>query len=52
MSSVQIGWDYNHDGDSRFGHYATPDEAHIVFWDAAQLFAQLEEMNRESSEVA
>lgn len=50
--SVQIGWDYNHDGDYRFTTYATPDDAHRVFWDAGELFKQLEEMNRESTEVS
>lgn len=49
--SVQIGWDYNHDGDYRFTTYATPEAAHMVFWDAGELFKQLDEMNRESCEV-
>lgn len=52
VMSVQIGWDYNHDGDDRFFRYATPDGASSVFWDAGQLFTQLEEMNRESTEVS
>lgn len=51
VKSIQIGWDYNHDGDYQYTTYSTPDDAHMVFWDAGELFKQLEEMNRESCEV-
>lgn len=38
VGSYQLGWDYAHDGDSRFSEYATADEAASVFWDANRLF--------------
>lgn len=50
VQSVQIGWDYNHDGDE-FSTRKTPGEASVVFWHASRLFDQLDEMGRETCEV-
>lgn len=38
ISSFQLGWDYQHDGDSDYAELATEDDAGSVFWDASQLF--------------
>lgn len=43
IGSFQLGWDYNHDGDSRFAEYATPSDASEVFWDANRLFEEASE---------
>lgn len=36
--SFQLGWDYNHDGDSYYLECATADDAGSVFFDASRLF--------------
>lgn len=41
-TSVQVGADYHHIGDSRFSRYATMDDAYEVFADAEKLFDYLE----------
>ena len=38
IGSFQLGWDYSHDGDSRYNEMATKDDAGSVFWDADRLF--------------
>lgn len=43
ITSYQVGWDYNHDGDARFTRNATADEAYVVFQDADALFDWLSE---------
>ena len=40
--SVQVGADYNHDGDNYYTSLATAGEARSVFIDAEQLFAVLD----------
>ena len=47
VMSHQIGWDYNHDGDSRYLEYKTKDDAGSVFWDAKNLIRQLKEWGDE-----
>lgn len=41
VTAIQIGWDYNHDGDDMYCHYATKDEAGSVFYDAERLVQSL-----------
>lgn len=41
IKSHQLGWDYAHDGDSRFSFMATRNEASEVFWDAQKLYDEL-----------
>jgi hypothetical protein len=50
VASVQVGWDYNHDGDSRYTHLATKEDAFMVFGDALRLYEQLAELDRERME--
>lgn len=40
VGSFQLGWDYNHDGDSYYNELATPSEASSVFYDAERLFEE------------
>jgi hypothetical protein len=40
-TSVQVGSDYGHLHDDRFGHYETPKDAYEVFRDAERLYKQL-----------
>lgn len=51
LLSVQIGWDYNHDGDN-YGQHKTPSDAHMVFYHAERLFAQLLDLNATELEAA
>lgn len=44
VTSVQVGADYHHLHDDRFTHYATADEARVVFEDAEELFEKLQAM--------
>lgn len=48
-TSVQLGADYNRDGDQRFWHYATKEEAHEVFRDAYRLFVELSKQEPENA---
>lgn len=50
VTSHQIGWDYNHDGDSQFLEMKTKDDAGSVFWDAGKLIKQLQEWETENSD--
>jgi len=43
VASIQIGCDYNHDGDSRYTHYETKDQACSVFNDAEELVGYLKD---------
>lgn len=47
VTAHQIGWDYNHDGDSHYLECATKDRAGSVFWDAQKLIKQLEDWGNE-----
>lgn len=47
ITSHQIGWDYNHDGDSHYLELTTKDQAGSVFWDAQNLIKQLEEWDND-----
>ena len=38
ITSFQLGWDYQHDGDSHFSECGTASEAGSVFYDASRLF--------------
>lgn len=38
ITSFQLGWDYQHDGDSEFAEYGTASSAYRVFYDASHLF--------------
>lgn len=49
VMSHQLGWDYNHDGDSRYLEMKTKDDAGSVFWDAGNLIEQLKEWEQENS---
>ncbi len=42
VTSIQVGADYDHDGDEWFADCATADDASTVFWDADELFKWLE----------
>ena len=44
VTSVQVGWDYHHDGDWMFTHDATKDDALRQFRDADALFDALQAM--------
>ncbi|PRF08632.1 hypothetical protein C6Q07_11055 [Burkholderia multivorans] len=44
IASVKVGADYHHLHDTRFTHYATADEARLVFEDADELFDKLQSM--------
>ncbi|MCW3676250.1 hypothetical protein [Burkholderia cenocepacia] len=44
VTSVKVGADYHHLHDTRFTHYATADEARLVFEDADELFDKLQSM--------
>jgi len=48
ITSHQIGWDYNHHGDS---HYCQDQEGSSVFWDAENLFTQLSESSEERGDT-
>ena len=41
VESLQVGSDYRHQGDARFSHYKTREEAWQVFQDAEELFTHL-----------
>jgi hypothetical protein len=41
IGSFQLGWDYNHSGDSRYNDMATKERASSVFYDAQRLFDEL-----------
>jgi len=47
VTSHQIGWDYNHDGDWHYLECETEDDAASVFWDAAGLANQLRNWGNE-----
>jgi len=38
LRSIQVGSDYSHDSDGRFGHASTPEDAWEVFRDAEELY--------------
>jgi hypothetical protein len=42
VTSVKVGADYHHLHDDRFTRFSTANEAHEVFSDAEELFAQLQ----------
>jgi len=42
VTGIQVGCDYNHDGDARYTHHATPADGIKQFRDADELFAWLE----------
>lgn len=48
VTAHQLGWDYNHDGDSYYLGLKTKDEAGSVFWDATKLIEQLEDWVRDA----
>ena len=54
VESLQVGSDYRHQGDARFSHYKTREEAWQVFQDAEELFTHLstnpEDTNTEKEE--
>lgn len=43
ITSFQLGWDYNHDGDVYYTHLAPPSAAGSVFYDANRLFDEAAE---------
>jgi len=43
VASYQLGWDYNHDGDSWYTSIESAEDAGSIFFDAEQLFKQAEE---------
>ena len=47
VTAHQLGWDYNHDGDSHYLELKTKDQAGIVYWDAQNLIKQLEDWELE-----
>lgn len=47
VTAHQLGWDYNHDGDSHYLGLKTKDEAGSVFWDASKLIEQLKDWENE-----
>lgn len=47
VCSYQLGWDYNHDGDSYYNSIDSVDEAGSIFFDAEKLFEQAESWNEE-----
>lgn len=50
ITSFQLGWDYQHDGDSYFSELATASAASSVFYDASRLFD--EALERATGEAA
>ncbi|TAA20332.1 hypothetical protein [Pseudoxanthomonas winnipegensis] len=49
ITSYQIGWDYNHDGDWRFTQMASKADAYEVFRDAEELFEHLASYEKEAA---
>lgn len=52
VTSMQVGWDYNHLHDDHYTYMATADDAGSIFYDADQLFAWLEAKNEVSEAAA
>lgn len=50
VTAYQKGWDYNHDGDYRFGGMTSKEDAWEVFSDASKIFKSLESQDIEESE--
>lgn len=45
--SYQLGWDYNHDGDSYYTSLETAEDAASVFYDAQRLYEQATEYGKD-----
>lgn len=52
VTSIQVGWDYNHLHDDQYTHMATADDAGSIFYDANRLFDWLEAINEETEAAA
>lgn len=50
ITSFQLGWDYNHDGDY-YDEDGNPEDVPTVFWDADRLYEQALEWEREHEAI-
>lgn len=52
ITSIQVGWDYHHDGDYIFTHDACQEDAQRQFSDAQELFDRLQALVNRTEQVA
>jgi hypothetical protein len=50
IASYQLGWDYNHDGDSYYTSIEDVEDAGSVFYDAEHLFKQASDLYNEDED--